>query len=60
LLVRPDQHLAWLARDAAQIDLDLVTGHLSTGHLSTGQSSAGTPDAGDRARPGRNRTEEPV
>ena len=30
LLVRPDQHVAWRARDAAQIDLDLVTGHLST------------------------------
>ena len=27
LLVRPDQHIAWRARDAAQIDLDLVTGH---------------------------------
>ena len=26
LLVRPDQHIAWRARDAAQIDLDLVTG----------------------------------
>ena len=30
LLVRPDQHIAWRASDAAQIDLDLVTGHLST------------------------------
>jgi hypothetical protein len=27
LLVRPDQHIAWRAADAAQIDLDLVTGH---------------------------------
>ncbi len=45
LLVRPDQHVAWRARDAAQIDLDLVTGHLVTG----------TP-----GRPGRNRAEETV
>jgi hypothetical protein len=30
LLVRPDQHIAWRARDAAQIDLGLVTGHLIT------------------------------
>ena len=29
LLVRPDQHIAWRARDAAEIDLDLVTGHTS-------------------------------
>jgi hypothetical protein len=29
LLVRPDQHIAWRAREAAEIDLDLVTGHLS-------------------------------
>ena len=28
LLVRPDQHIAWRAGDAAEIDLDLVTGHL--------------------------------
>jgi 2-polyprenyl-6-methoxyphenol hydroxylase-like FAD-dependent oxidoreductase len=28
LLVRPDQHIAWRAGDAADIDLDLVTGHL--------------------------------
>jgi 2-polyprenyl-6-methoxyphenol hydroxylase-like FAD-dependent oxidoreductase len=28
LLVRPDQHIAWRAREAAEIDLDLVTGHL--------------------------------
>jgi 2-polyprenyl-6-methoxyphenol hydroxylase-like FAD-dependent oxidoreductase len=27
LLVRPDQHIAWRAGDAADIDLDLVTGH---------------------------------
>ncbi|MGI8446324.1 MAG: FAD-dependent monooxygenase, partial [Streptosporangiaceae bacterium] len=27
LLVRPDQHIAWRARGAAEIDLDLVTGH---------------------------------
>ena len=27
LLVRPDQHIAWRAGDAAGIDLDLVTGH---------------------------------
>jgi hypothetical protein len=27
LLVRPDQHIAWRAREAAEIDLDLVTGH---------------------------------
>jgi 2-polyprenyl-6-methoxyphenol hydroxylase-like FAD-dependent oxidoreductase len=26
LLVRPDQHIAWRAREAAEIDLDLVTG----------------------------------
>jgi 2-polyprenyl-6-methoxyphenol hydroxylase-like FAD-dependent oxidoreductase len=26
LLVRPDQHIAWRAGDAAEIDLDLVTG----------------------------------
>ncbi|HTT53685.1 MAG TPA: FAD-dependent monooxygenase [Streptosporangiaceae bacterium] len=26
LLIRPDQHVAWRARDAAQIDLDVVTG----------------------------------
>jgi 2-polyprenyl-6-methoxyphenol hydroxylase-like FAD-dependent oxidoreductase len=26
LLVRPDQHIAWRAADAAEIDLDLVTG----------------------------------
>jgi hypothetical protein len=45
LLVRPDQHVAWRARDAAQIDLDLVTGHRITG---------------DPGRPGRNRTEETV
>jgi 2-polyprenyl-6-methoxyphenol hydroxylase-like FAD-dependent oxidoreductase len=50
LLVRPDQHIAWRARDAAQIDLDLVTGHLG----------AGQPAAGDAARPGPNRTEETV
>ena len=50
LLVRPDQHVAWRARDAAQIDLGLVTGHLSTGD----------PAAGRPARPGRNRTEETV
>ncbi len=50
LLVRPDQHIAWRARDAAQIDLDLVTGHLITGE----------PVAGDPGRPGRNRTEETV
>ena len=30
LLVRPDQHIAWRARDAGQIDLGLVTGHLIT------------------------------
>jgi hypothetical protein len=29
LLVRPDQHIAWRAREAAEIDLDLVTGNLS-------------------------------
>ncbi|HEX9354868.1 MAG TPA: FAD-dependent monooxygenase [Streptosporangiaceae bacterium] len=29
LLVRPDQHIAWRAGDASDIDLDLVTGHLS-------------------------------
>jgi hypothetical protein len=29
LLVRPDQHIAWRARDAAGVDLDLVTGRLS-------------------------------
>jgi hypothetical protein len=28
LLVRPDQHIAWRAGDASDIDLDLVTGHL--------------------------------
>ena len=50
LLVRPDQHIAWRARDAAQIDLDLVTGHLITGE----------PVTGDPGRPGRNRTEETV
>jgi hypothetical protein len=50
LLVRPDQHIAWRARDAAQIDLDLVTGHLG----------GGGPAAGDVARPGRKRTEETV
>ena len=55
LLVRPDQHIAWRARDAAQIDLGLVTGHLSTGHLSTGHLSTG-----DRGPAGRNRTEEAV
>jgi hypothetical protein len=27
LLVRPDQHIAWRAREPAGIDLDLVTGH---------------------------------
>lgn len=27
LLVRPDQHIAWRAGEAAGIDLDLVTGH---------------------------------
>lgn len=27
LLVRPDQHIAWRAGDAAGIDLELVTGH---------------------------------
>ena len=26
LLVRPDQHIAWRAGDAAEIDLDVVTG----------------------------------
>ena len=26
LLVRPDQHIAWRAQDAAEIDLDVVTG----------------------------------
>ncbi len=29
LLVRPDQHIAWRSRRAADIDLDLVTGHAS-------------------------------
>ena len=29
LLVRPDQHIAWRAGGAAQIDLDLVTGRLA-------------------------------
>ena len=29
LLVRPDQHVAWRARNPAEIDLDLVTGQLS-------------------------------
>ena len=29
LLVRPDQHIAWRARQAAEIDLDLVTSHAS-------------------------------
>jgi hypothetical protein len=29
LLVRPDQHIAWRARDAAGIDLGLVRGHLA-------------------------------
>jgi 2-polyprenyl-6-methoxyphenol hydroxylase-like FAD-dependent oxidoreductase len=29
LLVRPDQHIAWRAHKAAEIDLDLVTGQLS-------------------------------
>ena len=29
LLVRPDQHIAWRAGDASDIDLDLVTGHLA-------------------------------
>jgi hypothetical protein len=51
LLVRPDQHIAWRARDAAQIDLGVVTGQLGAGHLS----GAGAP-----ARPGSNRTEETV
>ncbi|MGH3120821.1 MAG: FAD-dependent monooxygenase, partial [Streptosporangiaceae bacterium] len=50
LLVRPDQHVAWRARDAAQIDLDLVAGHLITGG----------PVTGNPGRPGRNRTEETV
>ena len=45
LLVRPDQHIAWRARDAAQIDLGLVTGHGITS---------------DPGGPGRNRTEETV
>ena len=45
LLVRPDQHIAWRARDAAGIDLGHVTGHLSTS---------------DPGRPGRKRTEETV
>jgi 2-polyprenyl-6-methoxyphenol hydroxylase-like FAD-dependent oxidoreductase len=51
LLVRPDQHIAWRARDAAQIDLGVVTGQLSAGQLA---------GAGDPARPGRDRTEETV
>ena len=29
LLVRPDQHVAWRAREPGEIDLDLVTGRLS-------------------------------
>jgi len=38
LLVRPDQHIAWRAGDAADIDLDLVTGHLGRpGHRRTEQ-----------------------
>ncbi len=32
--MRPDEHIAWRARDAAQIDLDLVTGHLSNRRLA--------------------------
>jgi len=51
LLVRPDQHIAWRTRDAAQIDLGVVTGQLSAGQLA---------GAGDPVRPGRNRTEETV
>ena len=66
LLVRPDQHIAWRARDAAQIDLDLVTGHLITGEPVTGDRGPARPEpnGGDgmsstepgrpgRARPGR-------
>ena len=37
LLVRPDQHIAWRARDAAGIDLDLVTRPRWPGPASTGQ-----------------------
>ena len=31
LLIRPDQHIAWRAADAAEIDLDVVTGGRSGG-----------------------------
>jgi hypothetical protein len=60
LLVRPDQHVAWRARDVAQIDLDVVTGQLSAGHVGTGRPSTGGPVADDPGRPGRDRTEETV
>jgi 2-polyprenyl-6-methoxyphenol hydroxylase-like FAD-dependent oxidoreductase len=37
LLVRPDQHIAWRAGDAAEIDLDLVTGQrCPSGRARTG------------------------
>jgi hypothetical protein len=36
LLVRPDQHIAWRARDAADIDTDAAAGHGSRTRLSTG------------------------
>jgi hypothetical protein len=51
LLVRPDQHVAWRARDAEQIDLDLVTGHLITGEPVTGDP--GRPDPGRPRRGAR-------
>ena len=36
LLVRPDQHIAWRARDPADIDLDVASGHGRRATIATG------------------------
>ena len=47
LLVRPDQHIAWRAGDAADIDLDLVTGYAGPpGTQASGGDSVSSMDAG--------------
>jgi 2-polyprenyl-6-methoxyphenol hydroxylase-like FAD-dependent oxidoreductase len=46
LLVRPDQHIAGRAADAANLDLELATGHRATGPDSQ-LSDAGQPTSGE-------------
>src|SRR6202044_2528541 len=51
LLVRPDQHIAWRAADAEDIDLDLVTGHLGRPGRKRAEETARA--AWKQGRPGR-------